>query len=121
MDDNGAPVAMPDQAAQTTAPLEQTLDAIARASGESFDADESVTTALAHAKEEIDTLKEALRTRTMIGQATGLLMRDLGLSTQGAFAHLIELSSHTNVKIRDIAAQMVVEANSQAEDRRRKR
>jgi hypothetical protein len=93
--------------------LPHTLGAIAHSSGEVLDARD----ALLQAREEIETLKEALRTRTIIGQATGMLMRELNLSADAAFAHLVELSSHSNVKIRDIATRMVDEANAQANTR----
>jgi AmiR/NasT family two-component response regulator len=55
-------------------------------------------------------LQELLRSRTVIGQAMGLLMRDLGVTGDAAFAHLVRLSSHSNVKLRDVAARMVDEA-----------
>lgn len=87
--------------------LADTVGAIAHASDEVLEARD----ALLQAREEIKTLKEALRTRTIIGQATGMLMRELNLSADDAFAHLVELSSHSNVKIRDIATRMVDEAN----------
>ena len=66
--------------------------------------------ALGQAQQEIATLKEALESRTVIGQATGMLMVQLGLSAEQAFAHLMERSSHTNVKVRVIATSMVEEA-----------
>jgi hypothetical protein len=98
----------------TTAPsLDEILDAIAQVGDEQFDAEESAQ-ALVLAREEIDTLKEALRTRTVIGQATGIIMAERGMSAQAAFAHLVTTSSHTNVKIREIAARMVDEANQKA-------
>jgi len=67
------------------------------------------------ARAEISTLNEALRTRTTIGEAIGLLMQEKTLTADGAFAHLVEVSSHTNTKIREIAARMVEEATARAE------
>jgi AmiR/NasT family two-component response regulator len=64
---------------------------------------------------EIASLKEALTTRTTIGEAVGLLMHEKTLTADAAFAHLVEVSSRTNVKIREIAAQMVEEADARAE------
>lgn len=90
--------------------LADTVGAIAHVSDEVLEARD----ALLQAREEIKTLKEALRTRTIIGQATGMLMRELNLSADDAFAHLVELSSHSNVKIRDIATRMVDEAYAPA-------
>ena len=72
-------------------------------------------TSLQRARAEIATLNEALRTRTTIGEAIGLLMHEKTLTADAAFAHLVEVSSHTNVKIREIAAQMVDEAGARAE------
>jgi AmiR/NasT family two-component response regulator len=63
------------------------------------------------AREEIEQLTDALATRTVIGQATGLLMRDLGLTSKAAFAQLVTLSSHSNVKLREIAERLVVKAD----------
>jgi hypothetical protein len=71
-------------------------------------------TSLEMAVAEITTLQEAVRTRTTIGQAVGLVMSEKTLTAEGAFAHLVDLSSHSNVKVRDIAASMVEEANAKA-------
>jgi GAF domain-containing protein len=56
---------------------------------------------------EVDHLHQALRTREIIGQAIGLLMAQYQLDTDGAFAFLVRTSSHSNIKVRDIAVQMV--------------
>jgi len=71
--------------------------------------------ALELAKEEITNLNEAVSTRTTIGEAIGLLMHEKALTAKAAFAHLVEVSSHTNIKIREIAARMVEEADARAE------
>jgi hypothetical protein len=71
-------------------------------------------TSLELARAEIATLNEALRTRTTIGEAVGLLMHEKTLTADAAFAHLVEVSSHTNIKIREIAARMVDEADARA-------
>jgi hypothetical protein len=67
------------------------------------------------ARMEITNLNEALSSRTTIGEAIGLLMHEKKLTAKAAFAHLIELSSHTNIKVREIAARMVEEAGARAE------
>ena len=100
----------PSNGALTGPPLDEILDAIARAHTESLDAEETVA-ALRHAREEIETLKEALRTRTVIGQAIGLLMCEATITADAAFARLVDASSHTNVKLREIAERMVAQAN----------
>ena len=73
---------------------------------------------LEHANEEIDGLREALQSRTVIGQALGILMAEKGLSTDEAFAELVEASSQSNVKVRDVAARMVQLADADVERRR---
>ena len=57
--------------------------------------------------EEIGNLAEAVRTRTVIGQAVGIVMERYGLDDQRAFAFLQRLSSHRNVKLRLVAEQIV--------------
>jgi GAF domain-containing protein len=81
--------------------------------------------ALGNARE-IDGLNEALRTRRTIGQALGMLMNQYTLDEDAAFGLLVRTSSHSNTKIRDIAAKMVEQANQKAaetksEHRARKR
>ena len=71
--------------------------------------------ALGNARE-VDTLQEALRTRKVIGQAIGMLMTAYTLDEDAAFGLLVRTSSVTNVKLRDIAADMVKDANARAGD-----
>lgn len=65
---------------------------------------------------EVQHLNEALATRTVIGQAVGLIMERYGLTDDGAFAFLTRLSSHRNVKLRRIAEELVDEANLKADE-----
>ena len=62
--------------------------------------------AISYAKE-IGNLAEAVRTRTLIGQAVGIVMERYGLNDQRAFAFLQRMSSHRNVKLRVIAQEIV--------------
>jgi AmiR/NasT family two-component response regulator len=55
----------------------------------------------------VETLQEALETRTVIGQAQGILMERLGLSAEEAFGYLRRRSNTDNVKLRDLAAEIV--------------
>jgi GAF domain-containing protein len=55
---------------------------------------------------EIDNLAKAVRSRTLIGQAVGILMERYDLSDERAFALLKRVSSHTNVKLRLVAEQL---------------
>jgi AmiR/NasT family two-component response regulator len=73
-----------------------------------------VVTASLEAQREIDGLQRALETRAVIGQAVGIVMMQRTLTAKRAFAHLVERSSHSNVKVRDVAAAIVAEAESRA-------
>lgn len=61
---------------------------------------------------EIENLHRALATRRTIGIAVGLLMAEYQLSESAAFAVLERRSSHTNARVRDIAARMVADGNA---------
>jgi GAF domain-containing protein len=69
--------------------------------------------AVSNAKAYVDTateaeqLSEALETRAMIGQATGLLMAQEGLTSEEAFQRLVKASQSSNMKLRDIAERFV--------------
>lgn len=52
-------------------------------------------------------LEEALRTRDLIGQAKGMLMREQRIDEDRAFELLQEVSQRTNTKLRDIAQRFV--------------
>lgn len=56
---------------------------------------------------QVDQLEQALQTRTMIGQATGLLMAHEGLTSEEAFQKLVQVSQTSNLKLRDIAERFV--------------
>ena len=64
--------------------------------------------ALAYAHE-VGTLREAVQTRQLIGQAVGIIMERYGLNDQRAFAFLTRLSSTRNVKLRVVAQEVVSE------------
>src|SRR5215207_6555910 len=49
--------------------------------------------------QEIQDLRQAMRTRSTIGQAVGIVMERYKLSEQRAFAFLTRLSQHSNVKL----------------------
>jgi hypothetical protein len=53
----------------------------------------------------------ALESRTVIGQAEGMLMNEYGIDADQAFALLSEQSQNHNVKLRDLA-QSVVDAGA---------
>jgi hypothetical protein len=60
----------------------------------------------------VENLEAALESRTTIGQAIGIVMDREGVDERTAFATLVQRSQHTNAKLRDIAADIVVVANA---------
>lgn len=56
-------------------------------------------------------LQDALATRTVIGQATGLIMERYELDEGRAFAFLTRMSQTGNIKLRDVAEEVVSSAN----------
>lgn len=64
--------------------------------------------------EMIGHLNEALETRETIGQAMGILMEQQRIDDREAFETLKKASQHSNVKLRDIAAQVVELARKNA-------
>ncbi len=61
-------------------------------------------------------LKEALRSRDVIGQAKGILMAREGIDDEAAFAMLRKASQTKNIKLRDVAAAIVQTTRGQAPD-----
>jgi GAF domain-containing protein len=57
------------------------------------------------------TLYTAMHSRKVIGQAIGLLMERHGLDEDRAFQYLARVSQHSNHKLRDIAVELVEQAN----------
>jgi GAF domain-containing protein len=68
------------------------------------------TVALSRAIEE-DNLNLALTTRGLIGQAVGLTMARFQIDSDRAFQFLVRASSTSNIKLRDIADEVVSQAN----------
>ena len=60
-----------------------------------------------HQAREVDNLNQALESRKVIGQAMGIVMERYGLDDNRAFSFLLRASSTSNIKLRDIAAQLV--------------
>jgi hypothetical protein len=56
---------------------------------------------------EIQNLREAVQTRTMIGTAVGIVMERYHLTEDRAFAFLTRLSQDSNVKLREIARRLI--------------
>lgn len=64
----------------------------------------------------IDQLHEGMRSRQRIGVAVGILMHRYEVSEERAFAFLVRASSHGNVKLRDVAAEVVREFQGTLEE-----
>ena len=73
------------------------------------------TLALARAQK-IDQLQAAIESRQVVGQAVGMLMERYQLSDERAFQFLVRASSTGGLKLRDIAQEMVDDANRRAQD-----
>jgi PAS domain-containing protein len=54
-------------------------------------------------------LRDALTSRAVIDQAKGILMARQGVDADGAFAELARRSQHANVKLREVARELVQE------------
>ncbi len=66
--------------------------------------------ALGHAQER-EELNEGLQSRRVIGQAIGILMERYEMNEDRAFAFLVRASSHTNIKLRAVAEELVAQTN----------
>ncbi|OIJ69251.1 GAF and ANTAR domain-containing protein [Streptomyces mangrovisoli] len=57
-------------------------------------------------------LTEAMHTRDLIGQATGILMERLDIDAVAAFESLVRASQRENVKLRDLARRIVASTDN---------
>jgi len=89
------------------APRAEAFDATSRATAALFA--DYVAVALA-AQARIDAMTSALSQRDVIGQAKGILMAREGLDAEGAFAHLAHASQQRNVKLVQVARELVGDA-----------
>jgi GAF domain-containing protein len=74
---------------------------------------------LAAARERTEQLQRALDSRAVIDQAIGVLRSRSGVSAQVAFDRLIRMSQADNVKLHEVAEQIVHEAVRHAQERQR--
>lgn len=86
------------------ATLTDAFDAEAREIGVALAA--HVALALVSSRE-IESLRSGLDTRTVIGQASGMLMERYGVEPVVAFAVLKRISQDTNRKLREVAVELV--------------
>ena len=68
---------------------------------------ESLTDALEHERAKVQELEHALKASRQIGMAMGIAMERYRISSDAAFAVLQRHSQAGNVKLRDVAAQLV--------------
>ena len=68
---------------------------------------EELARALAAAQDDVRQLERALVASRHIGMAMGMVMERHRLSEDQAFAHLRSISSRRNVKLRDVAAEII--------------
>lgn len=58
-----------------------------------------------------ENLQQALVTRATIEQAKGIIMATMGVTPEQAFDHLRRQSQHENIKLHEIAAEIVERAS----------
>lgn len=68
---------------------------------------EQVAERLQEMTERVDQLMAAIQSRDVIGQAKGILMERYGLTSDQAFQVLVSASSNSNVKLHDVALELV--------------
>jgi GAF domain-containing protein len=65
--------------------------------------------------QEIESLRDAVETRQLIGQAVGIAMERYELTDERAFAFLTRLSQHTRVPLREVALGIVEAGRARAD------
>ena len=70
------------------------------------DAGDATTDPIRQLTDKVEGLQEALLSRDVIGQAKGILMERLHLTSDQAFEQLRTASQRANRKVRDIAAEL---------------
>ncbi|MCT7353859.1 ANTAR domain-containing protein [Streptomyces sp. 15-116A] len=80
------------------------FDEVTRRVGRLFTAHVGIALDSATVREQ---LTEAMHTRDLIGQATGILMERMTIDAAGAFDSLVRASQRENVKLRDLARRIV--------------
>src|SRR5215510_3827336 len=66
--------------------------------------------------ETINQLDTALESRTVIGQAVGIVMERHQVSEDRAFAYLVRMSQTNNVKLRQVAQSLVARADQRGRE-----
>ena len=63
----------------------------------------------------VEGMRDALRTRKVIGQAIGIVMERYSLNEDRAFQFLVRLSQSGNVKLRTVADDLVSSLNNKVD------
>ena len=63
----------------------------------------------------VDHYTSALESRRAIGMAIGIVMERYQIDDDRAFAFLVRVSQHSNVKLRDVAADIISETAARSE------
>jgi GAF domain-containing protein len=84
--------------------IADTIDPDVQYMAELFATHASVALGRARREEELNT---ALLTRKVIGQAIGILMERYDLDENRAFTYLTRVSQHSNIKLREVAREVV--------------
>ncbi|MBN1458190.1 MAG: ANTAR domain-containing protein, partial [Armatimonadetes bacterium] len=58
-------------------------------------------------RDEVGDLKTSLEARKLVERAKGIIMRDMGVGEQEAYRWLKRTSSHSNLKIGEVARKIV--------------
>jgi GAF domain-containing protein len=66
----------------------------------------------AGARDEVAQMKQAMASRAQIEQAKGIIMAERGCNAEEAFAVLVDVSSRSNRKVRDVAETVIKKAAS---------
>lgn len=82
-------------------------DAFERDDVEHGEALAAVVALAVHSAQKVAGLEAALDSRTVIGQATGMLMERFDIDAERGYALLTRISSHSNRKLRDLAVELV--------------
>ena len=67
--------------------------------------------------QELETIRRALETRDLIGQANGVIMASMGCSPDESFMLMVKQSQHENRKLTDVAAEIVQRVTSRRRTR----
>ena len=92
--------------------VREELDPEAEVRAEAFAVHAAIAVSVAEDRQHLD---RALVTRSMIGQAIGILMERFDIDAAHAYAHLVRLSNESNVKVREIADRLVHQRDQRVE------